>query len=125
MTLGMESMRIDKWLWAVRLYKTRSLAIAACRAGHVKIGGRSVKPSREVHVGDVICALTGQLNRTVRVVALLDQRVGARLVGQHLEDLTPPEEYASVRAEARTRIQFPKGWGRPTKKQRRQWEGLF
>jgi ribosome-associated heat shock protein Hsp15 len=121
-----ESVRIDKWLWAVRLYKSRSLATQACHAGHVKVGGQSVKPARDVHVGELICALTGRVRRTVKVRDLLEQRVGAGLVGQYLEDLTPPEEYARARAEAASaRIQFPKGWGRPTKKQRRQLEGLF
>lgn len=117
---------MDKWLWAVRLYKSRSLAIAACNAGHVKVGGNCVKPSRDVHPGDVITAVTGRVHRTVRVLALLDQRVGAKLVGQFLEDLTSPEEYARAREEAlRSPVHFPKGFGRPTKKQRRQLERFF
>jgi len=121
-----ESVRLDKWLWAVRLYKSRSLATEACHAGHVKIGGQSVKPSRVMHAAEVVCAFTGRVNRTVKVLALIEQRVGARLVGQYVADLTPPEEYARAREEAaRARAQFPKGWGRPTKKQRRQLEGLF
>jgi ribosome-associated heat shock protein Hsp15 len=118
-----QSVRIDKWLWAVRLYKSRSLATEACNAGHVKISGLSVKPSREVRVGDAITALTGRIHRTVKVLALLEQRVGAKLVSQFLEDLTLPEEYARARAEAlQAPIHFPKGFGRPTKKQRRQLE---
>ena len=118
-----ESVRIDKWLWAVRLYKSRSLATEACDAGHVKIGGNSVKPSRDVHVGEAITALAGRVRHTVKVLALLDQRVGAKLVGQFLEDLTPPEEYARAREEAlQPLIHFPTGFGRPTKKQRRQLE---
>jgi len=120
------SVRIDKWLWAVRLYKSRSLATAACHAGHVKIGDQSVKPSREVHLGEVICALAGRVNHTVKVLAALEQRVGAKRLGQYLEDLTPPGEYARAREEAaQARSQFPQGWGRPTKKQRRQMEGWF
>ena len=113
--------RIDKWLWAVRLYKSRSLAIEACGGGHVKIGGQSVKPSREVHPGEVITALSGRIQRTVKVLALLDRRLGAQAVKDYLEDLTPPEEYARARTEAAQEIpRFPKGFGRPTKKQRRQ-----
>src|SRR6266850_7786645 len=88
-----QSVRLDKWLWAVRLYKSRSLATEACNASHVKIGGQSVKPSRDVHVAEEITVFTGTILRTVKVLALLEQRVSARLVSQFLEDLTPPEEY--------------------------------
>ena len=115
-----ESVRVDKWLWAVRLYKSRSLAAQACHAGHVKIGGNTVKASREVRAGEQITVFAGRVLRTVKVLTLLDQRVGAKLVSQFLEDLTPPEEYARAREEAGVR--FPTGFGRPTKKQRRQME---
>src|SRR5262245_45693225 len=118
-----ERVRIDRWLWAVRLYKSRSLATEACHAGHVKIGGNSVKPSRDVRTGERISVFAGQVRRTVKVLALLDRRVGAKLVSQFLEDLTPPEEY--MRAREETGVRFPKGFGRPTKKQRRQWERFF
>jgi len=121
-----ESVRIDKWLWAVRLYKSRSLAAEACHAGHVKIGGNSVKPSRDVRAGEEITVFAGRLLRTVKVLALLDQRVGAKLVSQFLEDLTSPEAYARAREEAmQDRIRFSTGFGRPTKKQRRQLEKFF
>jgi len=120
-----QSVRLDKWLWAARLYKSRSLAIQACNAGHVKINEQRVKPSREVHPGEIIAALTGQVQRTVRVLALLEQRVGASRVGEFLEDLTPPEEYARAREAARQAPpQYHKGFGRPTKKQRRQLRGF-
>jgi ribosome-associated heat shock protein Hsp15 len=119
--------RIDKWLWAVRLYKTRSLATAACRAGHVKIKGENVKPSHNVRISEVISARTGELNRTVKVVGLVQNRVGAKLVEKYLEDQTPAAEY--LRAEQdRRQPQAPrraKGSGRPTKKERRQIEHLF
>jgi len=117
---GLETVRIDKWLWAVRLYKSRSLAAAACNAGHVKIGGNAIKPSRDVRVNEELAVFAGQIHRTVKVLALLDQRVGAKRVSQFLEDLTPQEEYARAREAARLRI--PTGFGRPTKKQRRQLE---
>jgi ribosome-associated heat shock protein Hsp15 len=121
-----ETIRIDKWLWAVRLYKSRSLATAACQAGHVKVAGQSVKASRTVRVGDTITALSGEVHRIVKVLALLEQRVGAKLVPSYLEDLTPAEEYARAREKREgPLVQFPKGWGRPTKKQRRQIEGLL
>ena len=118
-----DKVRIDKWLWAVRLYKSRSMAIQACQAGHVKIGGQRVKASREVHLGEVIIALTGRIERTVKVVAVLERRIGASRVSEFLEDLTPPEEYARARAEALSApVQYRKGFGRPTKKQRREME---
>ena len=115
--------RIDRWLWAVRLYQTRSLAAKACLAGHVKIAGQSVKPSRDVRVGDVVQARTGYVNRTVKVLGLLEQRVGAKIASDFVEDLTAPEEFARARDEAiRNKPLHPPG--RPTKKQRRQWEGF-
>ncbi len=119
--------RLDKWLWAVRLYKTRSLATAACRAGHVKINGESVKPSRTVHISEVITARTGELNRTVKVLGLLENRVGAKLVDKFIEDQTPAAEYLRVQEDRfQPRApQRPKGAGRPTKKDRRQMEKLF
>jgi ribosome-associated heat shock protein Hsp15 len=120
----LEHVRIDKWLWAVRLYKSRSSATVACNAGHVKISGQNVKPSREVRVGEIICALTGHVNRTIKVLALLEQRVGAKLVPQYFEDQTPPEEFVRAREESR-QSRLPKGFGRPTKKQRRQMEQAF
>ncbi|MGC8865876.1 MAG: RNA-binding S4 domain-containing protein [Bacteroidales bacterium] len=115
-----ETVRIDKWLWAVRLFKTRSLATEACKAGKVKIDGQSVKPSREVKVGDVYNINLGSLNKTVEVKACLHNRVSARLVPDYLTDLTPPEEYErqqlirEMNSEKR-----PKGAGRPTKLERR------
>ncbi len=118
----LDHVRADKWLWAVRLYKSRSLAARACEAGHVKIGGQSIKPARDVHPGEVITALTGRVNRTVKVLVLLDRRVGARLVSDYVEDLTPPEEYARAREASEPLVHFPKGFGRPTKRQRRQIE---
>ena len=121
-----QSVRLDKWLWAVRLYKSRSLAIQACQGGHVKIAGQRVKPSRAVHPGEVITALAGHTHRTVKVIALLEQRVGARRVSEFLEDLTPAEEYVRAREAARqAKPLFPKGFGRPTKRQRREMDGLL
>lgn len=112
--------RIDKWLWAVRVYKTRSLATQACRAGHVKVESKVVKPSHCVKFGEVITAQLGLLLRTVKVLALLDRRVGAKVVAQFMEDLTPPEEYQKPRdPQLRPLFERPKGAGRPTKKDRR------
>ena len=116
-------MRIDKWLWAVRLYKTRSLATDACKAGHVTVNGQPVKPARDVRVGELMCALTGEVRRTLRVLALVEQRVGAPLVKEFAEDLTPPAELEKQRDPAlRPLFLRPKGAGRPTKKERRELE---
>jgi ribosome-associated heat shock protein Hsp15 len=120
------SVRLDKWLWAVRIYKTRSLAIAACQAGHVKIDQQRVKPARTVRVGEVITALTGDITRTFKVVALLDRRVGATVVPQYLEDLTPASEYERRRAaQLDPMYQHPRGRGRPTKRDRRLLEQVM
>ena len=114
--------RIDKWLWCVRLFKSRSLATAACNAGKVRIQGEPAKPSRSLKVGEVIKFPTGHINRTVKVIGLLDQRVGAKLVANYMEDLTPASEYLKPRDPPGFR---PPGAGRPTKKQRRQIEGFW
>jgi len=118
--------RIDKWLWAVRLYKSRSLATAACSAGKVRIADESLKPARSVRVGDIITAATGDITRTVRVTGLLDRRVGAKRVADYMEDLTPASEYEKRREpDFRPLLLRPKGTGRPTKKDRRRIDGLL
>ncbi|MEA5111875.1 Heat shock protein 15 [bioreactor metagenome] len=115
-----DDLRIDKWLWAVRIYKTRTMAGEACRAGKIKIDGIAVKPSRIIKPEDVITVSLGPLTRTVKVKALIHNRVSAKLVPESLEDLTPAEEYERIKfmqelnAERRDR-----GTGRPTKKERR------
>jgi len=112
--------RLDKWLWAVRLFKTRGLATEACAAGHVRVNGQRAKAGRTVHVGEVIEAQVGDIRRTVRVLGALDRRVGAKAVAPYVEDLTPAEELNKPR-EARLEPLFhrPKGAGRPTKRERR------
>ncbi len=117
--------RVDKWLWSVRVFKTRSLASEACHAGHVRIGGQRVKPSRAVHPGETITAQVGDLVRTVRVIALLDRRVGAAQVPQYLEDLTPAAPPPALRApELAPLFHRPRGTGRPTKRDRRLLEQM-
>ena len=119
--------RIDKWLWAVRLYKTRSLATLACRGGHVTIAGQHVKPSRAVRLGEVVAARTGEMLRTVKVTGVIDRRVGPKLVPNYMDDQTPSEEFLRViqKKEAAGVPQRDKGAGRPTKKERRQMEALL
>jgi ribosome-associated heat shock protein Hsp15 len=112
--------RLDKWLWAVRLYKTRTGAAVAIKAGHVRIDGRTVKPSHRVRRNEIIAAQTGELTRTVKVLDLLERRIGAKLVNQFLEDLTPASEYRKPREPHFAPLfSRPKGSGRPTKKERR------
>ncbi len=114
-----KAVRIDKWLWSVRLYKTRSNAAEACRCGHVRIDDHPVKASRDVRPGDVILAKTGLIQRTVRVLAVLENRVGADKVPGFMEDLTPPEELQRLKEASLHPAWRPPGAGRPTKKERR------
>ncbi len=118
MELG-QAPRIDKWLWAVRVYKTRSLATEACKSGKIKVDGVAVKPSREVREGMEIGVHAGPITRSLKVIKLLHNRVGAKLVGEYLHDLTPPEEYAKLKHAKEQPYRRPRGAGRPTKKERR------
>jgi ribosome-associated heat shock protein Hsp15 len=120
------AVRIDKWLWAVRVYKTRSLASEACRLGKVRIDDVQVKASREVKIGDVVVIhIIPQFTRTMKVLDLLSNRVSAKLVPGFAEELTPKEEYEKLKlfnqfnGEKRDR-----GIGRPTKKHRRDIDKL-
>jgi ribosome-associated heat shock protein Hsp15 len=115
-----DDVRIDKWLWVVRLYKTRNLASEACRGGKVKIGGQSVKPSREIKLGDIIDLQWNSINRRVQVKKLATNRVGAALVEQLMTDLTPKEEFERLELLRQFKAENrPRGTGRPTKKERR------
>jgi ribosome-associated heat shock protein Hsp15 len=118
--------RLDKWLWAVRLFKTRSLASSACRAGSVCVNQLVAKPARDVHPGETIVVQQGLVLRTLRVVDIPRSRVGAALVPQYAEDLTPPEELAKAREQkVQQLLAREKGSGRPTKRDRRLLDGLF
>jgi ribosome-associated heat shock protein Hsp15 len=114
-------MRIDKYLWAVRLFKTRSIATEAVKAGKVKMGGQEIKASREVKPGDLLEVKQNPIWRQYRVIALLPNRVAGKLVPEYLEDLTPAEELEKLaimrEAQAANR---PRGAGRPTKRERRE-----
>ena len=119
----MEGIRIDKYLWAVRLFKTRSLATEACRAGRVKHNGEPVKASHEVTAGEIFELNIEQIHRTIQVKMPLGKRVGAKLVADYLTDLTPKEEYERI--ELARQFTFEKrerGVGRPTKRERREIE---
>jgi len=124
---GSGEIRIDKYLWAVRLFKTRSLATDACKKGKVIIKGIPVKPSRVVLSGDIITLRRMPVIFTYKVLASIGNRVSAKLVSQYLEDLTPEEEKVKLLA-ARMPGAFgvrDRGMGRPTKKERRIIDDLF
>jgi ribosome-associated heat shock protein Hsp15 len=118
--------RLDKWLWAVRLFKSRALATDACRAGSVRIRDEPAKPGRDVHAGETIILRQGLVTRTLRVVGVPRSRVGAKLVVTYCTDLTPPGELAKAReATVQHVLAREKGSGRPTKRDRRLLERLF
>ncbi len=113
--------RIDKWLWAMRVFKTRSIATDACKKGRVMMGGVAVKPSRTVKVGDVVDVRKPPITYTFRVKALAPNRLGAKLVPDYLENITPQSQYELLEM---TRISGfvdrRKGLGRPTKRDSRE-----
>ncbi|MEI7723830.1 MAG: RNA-binding S4 domain-containing protein [Bacteroidota bacterium] len=117
--------RIDKWLWAVRIFKTRSLASEACRSGKVKILDQAVKPSRDVKTGEIISISLAPIIKTIKVVAPIGNRVSAKLVAGFMEDLTPEAEYQKLRQANDRDFEFrERGTGRPTKRERREIEFL-
>lgn len=122
----MDDPRLDKWLWSVRVFKTRPLATAACRAGKVLIGELEAKPGRDVHVGETVTVHIGVITRTLRVVALPRSRVAAKQLPEFMQDLTPPAEYERAKqAGIEHLLARQRGMGRPTKKDRRDLADLF
>ncbi len=121
-----EPVRIDKWLWAVRIFKSRSLATEACQKGHVSIGGLPVKPSRIIHQGDIIKVRKSPIHRLYRVIDLAEKRMGAVEVPRFMEDITPKEELEFLEMQHKMNwISRERGTGRPTKKERRDLNDLF
>jgi ribosome-associated heat shock protein Hsp15 len=120
------SVRIDRWLWAVRIFKTRSLAGTACRLNQIRIDGQFAKPARPVTVGTTIQVDKDQMTRTIKVLTLAEKRIGAKLVPEHFDDLTPEDELERSRAAREqlrlNRVYQVQGEGRPSKKQRREIE---
>ncbi len=117
-------MRIDKFLWSVRLFKTRSIATSKVRDGKVEVNGLGVKASRELKVGEVLRVRKGTHHEIHVVLAFPKSRVGARLVGDYVEDKTPDEEREKQALAKETMRSGPVKSGRPTKKDRRDWEKL-
>ena len=112
--------RIDKWLWAARVYKTRTLASDACKNGRITINGALAKPSRTVKVGDQVGVKKSPITYTFRVLQAIEKRVGAKLLPEVFENITPPEQYELLEMNRiRGFIDRARGTGRPTKKDRR------
>ena len=112
--------RIDKWLWAARLYKTRSLAAEACKNSRIQINGAIAKPSRTVKDGDEVSVRKPPVTYTFRVLQAIEKRVGAKLLPQILENITPPEQYEMLEMSRISGfVDRARGTGRPTKKDRR------
>lgn len=109
--------RVDKWLWAMRVFKTRTIATDACKKGRISIGGTAVKPSRTIKVGDVIDVRKPPITYTFRVVKLASNRLGAKLVPGYLENLTPQSQYELLEmTKISGFVDRRKGLGRPTKR---------
>ena len=117
--------RIDKWLWAARIFKTRSLAADACKNGRVTIGGMNVKPSRPVKVGEVVDVKKPPVTYSFRVLKCIEQRVGAKLIPEVYENVTAPRQYGILEMSRISGfIDRARGTGRPTKKDRRQMDAF-
>jgi ribosome-associated heat shock protein Hsp15 len=120
-----DSARIDKWLWASRIFKTRSIAADACKNGRVTIGGVNVKPSRPLKAGEVVSVKKPPVTYSFRVLKCIEQRVGAKLVPEIYENVTDPKQYELLEMSRISGfIDRQRGTGRPTKKDRRAMEAF-
>ena len=126
----LEKNRIDKWLWAVRIYKTRQLASKGCNSGKVKINDKRIKPSRSIKIHDIITVQKGFIKYSYKVVDFLDKRISAKLITNYIEDITSEEEIVKLKISNTYRVKSrKKGLGRPTKRERRKldkqkWDNL-
>ena len=112
--------RIDKWLWAVRIFKTRILASEACSGGKIKIDGSAVKASRNIQKGDIIQVRMGVVKYLYKIRQIANKRMSAKLVENFMQDLTPDEELAKLKSAQKQPLQTrANGQGRPTKRERR------
>ena len=115
--------RLDKWLWAARIYKTRSQAVDACKNGRVMLNGLQAKPSCTIKIGDKVSVKKNPITYTFRVLQTIEKRVGAKLIPEILENITPPEQYELLEMSRISGfVGRAKGTGRPTKKDRRALE---
>lgn len=121
-----DSTRLDKYLWAIRVFKTRTDATDACKGSKITVNGSEVKPSREVKAGDIIVVRKGAVYFTYKVIVPIDKRQGAKLVSEYAENLTPESELQKLHAPTETFfVKRDRGTGRPTKKDRRQMDDLY
>jgi ribosome-associated heat shock protein Hsp15 len=112
--------RIDKWLWATRIFKTRTVALEACKKNRITVNDVPAKPSRTIRIGDIISVRKPPITYSFKVLGLTANRVGAKLVPEYLEDITPPEQYEILHLQKISGfVDRAKGTGRPTKKERR------
>lgn len=117
--------RIDKWLWAMRVFKTRTISTDACKKGRVTINGTTLKPSRTIKPGDVIDVKKPPITYTFRVLALSENRLGAKLVPEYLENITPKSQYEILEMTRLSGfVDRRKGLGRPTKRDAREIESF-
>lgn len=122
----MNEARIDKWLWAARIFKTRSIAADACKNGRVTIGGMNVKPSRPVKCGEVVSVRKPPITYSFRVLQCIEQRVGAKLVPEVYENVTDPKQYEMLEMSRISGfVDRQRGTGRPTKKDRRAMDAFI
>ena len=121
----MSEARIDKWLWAARIFKTRSIAADACKNGRVTIGGMNVKPSRPLKVGEVVSVRKPPVTYSFRVLQCIEQRVGAKLLPEIYEKVTDPKQYELLEMSRISGfVDRARGTGRPTKRDRRQMDAF-
>lgn len=122
----MAEARIDKWLWAARIFKTRTIAAEACKKGRVSINGTQAKPSRMIKPGDVINVKKSPITYSFKVLQAIEKRVGAKLVPEIMENVTTPEQYELLEmSKISGFIDRARGTGRPTKKDRRSLDEFF
>ena len=121
--MGKSEVRIDKWLWAMRVFKTRTIATEACKKGRVSVGDNNtpVKPSRTIVIGDVVHVKKPPVTFSFRVLALTENRLGARLVPEYMENITPQSQYDLLEVvKISGFVDRAKGLGRPTKREGRE-----
>ena len=119
-----KQIRVDKWLWAVRIFKTRNQATEACKKGRILIREQPVKPSRVLRINDIIQVKRPPVIYSYKVTGLLAKRLSARLVQDYIEDITPKQELEKLKVRETFFISRDKGSGRPTKKERRTMDKL-